>query len=254
MFDYDRIAAEYARHRRVNPEVLRRLTAGLGPTAKVLEVGCGTGNYLIAIRELVGCSCWGIDPSMEMLAQARARSGQVQLLQGRAEQLEFPDGQFDFVFSVNVIHHVGDRGRSFREAWRMLRHGGRACTVTDSEWVIRHRQPLSVYFPETVEIDLARYPRIEELRANMQEAGFANVSEETVEFTCEVRDIGPFRDKAFSCLRIIPEDAFRRGIERMEKDLLTGPITGVSRYTHVWGVKPLSSSHRGHERGGLGHG
>ena len=136
----------------------------------------------------------------------------------------------------------------------MLRHGGRACTVTDSEWVIRHRQPLSVYFPETVEIDLARYPRIEELRANMQEAGFANVSEETVEFTCEVRDIGPFRDKAFSCLRIISKDAFRRGIERMEKDLLTGPITGVSRYTHVWGVKPLSSSHRGHERGGLGHG
>ena len=245
MIDYDRIASEYDRHRRVNPEVLRRLTAGLGPTAKVLEVGCGTGNYLIAIRELVGCSCWGIDPSMEMLAQARARSGQVQLLQGKAEQLEFPDGQFDFVFSVNVIHHVGDRGRSFREAWRMLRHGGRTCAATDSEQDIRRRRPLAVYFPETVEVDLARYPRIQELRAGMQEAGFAHVAEEMVEFAYEIRDIGSFRDKAFSCLRLIPDEAFRRGIERMEKDLLTGPIVGVSRYTLVWGVKPLPSSHRG---------
>jgi len=245
MIDYDRIASEYDRHRRVNPEVLRRLTAGLGPTAKVLEVGCGTGNYLIAIRELVGCSCWGIDPSMEMLAQARARSGQVQLLQGKAEQLAFPDGQFDFVFSVNVIHHVGDRGRSFREAWRMLRHGGRTCAATDSEQDIRRRRPLAVYFPETVEVDLARYPRIQELRAGMQEAGFAHVAEEMVEFAYEIRDIGSFRDKAFSCLRLIPDEAFRRGIERMEKDLLTGPIVGVSRYTLVWGVKPLPSSHRG---------
>lgn len=244
MFDYDRIAAEYARYRRVNPEVLGRLIAGLGPAAKVLEVGCGTGNYLIAIREAVGCSCWGIDPSPEMLAQARARSDQVHLLPGKAEQLGFPDNQFDFVFSVNVIHHVGDRGRSFREAWRVLRPDGRSCTVTDSERVIRHRQPLSVYFPETVEVDLARYPRIEEIRAGMRGAGFANVAEEMVEFAYEVRDIGPFRDKAFSCLRLIPEEAFRRGIERMEKDLLAGPIAGVSRYTLVWGVKPLPSSHR----------
>ena len=121
MIDYDRIAAEYARHRRVHTEVLRRLTTGLQPTATVLEVGCGTGNYLIAIREVVGCSCWGIDPSAEMLAQARARSKQVQVLQGTAERLQFPDGQFDFVFSVDVIHHVGDRGRSFREGedWAM---------------------------------------------------------------------------------------------------------------------------------------
>jgi len=245
MFDYDRIAAEYARHRRIHPEVLRRLADGLLATAKVLEVGCGTGNYLIAIRELVGCSCWGSDPAREMLAQARARSEQVQLLQGKAERLEFPDGHFDLVFSVDVIHHVGDRGRSFREAWRVLRHGGRSCTVTDSEWVIRNRQPLAAYFPETIEVDLARYPRIEELRAGMQEAGFADVAEEMVEFAYEVCDIGPFQDKPFSCLRLIQEDAFRRGIERMEQDLRAGPIAGISRYTLVWGVKPLTSSHRG---------
>jgi SAM-dependent methyltransferase len=245
MIDYDRMAAEYARHRRVHPVVLRRLIGGLGPTASVLEVGCGTGNYLVAIRELVGCSCWGVEPSAEMLARARARSEQVQLLQGRAEALEMPAGPFDLVFSVDVIHHVGDRGRLFGEAWRVLRPGGRSCTVTDSEWVIRHRQPLAVYFPGTVEVDLGRYPSIEALRGDMERAGFAEVEEEMVEFAYELGDIGPFRDKAFSCLQLIPEEAFRRGIERMEKDLLTGPIAGMSRYTLVWGVKPLSFNHRG---------
>jgi SAM-dependent methyltransferase len=241
MINYNRMAAEYARHRRVHPVVLRRLIGGLGPTASVLEVGCGTGNYLVAIRELVGCSCWGVEPSAEMLARARARSEQVQLLQGRAEALGLPDGQFDLVFSVDVIHHVGDRGRLFGEAWRVLRPGGRSCTVTDSEWVIRHRQPLAVYFPETVEVDLARYPSIEALRADMEEAGLANVEEGMVELPYELGDIGPFRDKAFSCLQLIPEDAFRRGMERLEKDLLAGPIVGVSRYTLVWGLKPLPS-------------
>ena len=78
--DYGQIAAEYAEHRRIHPEVLRCLTSGLRPAAKVLEVGCGTGNYLGTIRERIGCSCWGTDPSAEMLAQAAVRSGDVQTL------------------------------------------------------------------------------------------------------------------------------------------------------------------------------
>jgi SAM-dependent methyltransferase len=235
--DYNQIAADYARHRRVHPEVLRRLTTGLGPTDTVLEVGCGTGNYLVAIREAIGCPCWGIDPSQEMLARA-ARSGQVHLSLGTAEDLAVPPGSFDLLFSVDVIHHVGDRARFFRQAARALRTGGRLCTVTDSEWVIRHRRPLAVYFPETVAVDLARYPRLPELRADMGAAGFAELSEETVEFASELSDLGPFRARAFSCLRLIPEGAFRRGIEQMERDVQAGPIPCVSRYTLVWGSRP----------------
>jgi SAM-dependent methyltransferase len=233
--DYDQMAAEYAEHRRIHPEVLRCLTSVLRPTAKVLEVGCGTGNYLGAIREQIGCFCWGTDPSAEMLAQAAARSGHLQLSRGRAEALDFPAGHFDLVFSVDVIHHIGDRGRFFQEAGWVLRRGGRVCTVTDSEWVICHRQPLATFFPETVAVDLARYPRIHDLRTNMEDAGFVEIAEWTVEFAYELGDLGPFRAKAFSCLRLIPEGAFQRGLGRMEHDVLAGPIPCVSRYSLVWG-------------------
>ena len=47
--DYQRQAASYARHRGVNPAVLAALGDRLGATARVLEVGCGTGNYIGAL-------------------------------------------------------------------------------------------------------------------------------------------------------------------------------------------------------------
>src|SRR3712207_7697189 len=40
---------------------------------------------------------------------------------GRAEGLPVPDASFDLVYSVDVIHHVGDRPAAFREAARVLR-------------------------------------------------------------------------------------------------------------------------------------
>jgi ubiquinone/menaquinone biosynthesis C-methylase UbiE len=239
VIDYDQIASEYARHRQVHPEVLRSLlsTSRVGRASKVLEVGCGTGNYIVALEALAGCSCWGIDPSGQMLSRARERSRTTHFQLGQAERLDFPQDFFDLVFSVDVIHHVGDRLAYFREAYRVLRAGGKGCTVTDSEWIIRHRQPLAVYFSETVEIELSRYPRIAELREIMERVGFGEMTESTVEFAYPLTDLQAYRDKAFSALHFIPEEAFQRGIERMERDLCTGLIQCLSRYLLLWGTK-----------------
>jgi len=242
--DYDVLAASYARHRQVHPGVLQELCQAVTQESQVLEVGCGTGNYVLALQSLVGCDCWGIDASEEMLAQARARSTAVQFQHGHAEHLEFDRGRFDLVFTVDVIHHVGDRPAYLNEAHRVLRPSGRICTATDSEWVIRHRRPLAAYFPETIEVELARYPRIVDLRAMMEQAGFGEIDEHMVEFPYLLTDIQAYRDKAFSTLHLIPEPAFRRGIEKMEQDLSRGPIPCVSRYTMVWGKNWLREGRR----------
>lgn len=239
MLDYHIIATEYTRHRKVHPEVLRSLlsTSGVGSASKVLEVGCGTGNYIIALEALAHCSCWAVDPSAKMLSRARERSAKGTFQLGKAERLDFPQDVFDLVFSVDVIHHLDNRSGYFREGYRVLRLGGKVCTVTDSEWIIRHREPLAVYFPETVEVDLGRYPRITELREVMERVGFGEITENTVEFAYQLTDIQAYRDKTFSSLYVIPEEGFRRGIERMERDLRIGPIKCVSRYLLLWGVK-----------------
>jgi len=239
MTDYDKIATEYARHRRTHPEILRDLllTSRVGDASRVLEVGCGTGNYIVALEALGGCSGWGTDASEQMLSKARERSTTVNFQIGKAADLDFPQGFFDLVFSADVIHHVDDRPAHYREACRVLKEGGKICTVTDSEWIIRHRKPLAVYFPETVEADLSRYPSIAELREIMGQAGFAEITENTVEFAYQLTDVQAYRDKAFSVLHLIAEEAFRKGIRRMERELHSGPLECVSRYVLLWGAK-----------------
>jgi len=239
MIDYNKIACEYGKHRQVHPEVLRGLlfAGAIGRASRVLEVGCGTGNYIRALQQASGGSCWGIDPSRDILARARKRPSKVNFQLGRAERLDFPQDFFDLVFSVDVIHHLRDRAEYFQEAYRVLKADGKLCTVTDSEWIIRHRRPLSAYFPETVEADLARYPRIAELRESITRVRFVDIAEDTVEFAYELTDAGAYYDKAFSSLHLIPEDAFQKGIDRMAQDLNRRPIQCVSRYLLLWGTK-----------------
>jgi len=95
--DYEALAKRYAEHRRVHPEVLACLRAPMTQAARVLEVGCGTGNYICALKELVGCECVGLDPSAAMLEKLRERACEVHAVKGSAEQLGLPEQSFDLV-------------------------------------------------------------------------------------------------------------------------------------------------------------
>jgi ubiquinone/menaquinone biosynthesis C-methylase UbiE len=238
--DYDQAAGEYAAHRRVHGGVLRTLAEQrrLRSGATVLEVGCGTGNYISALSKRANCVPYGLDPSAGMLARAQSRSEPVTWLLGRAEHLPFAGDALDLLFSVDVIHHVVDKGAFYREAERTLCPGGWVCTVTDSAEIIQRREILSGYFPETVEIELARYPRIAQLESWMMEAGLVDLELVTVEESFQVTSAQPFRDRVFSSLHLIPEDAWQAGLERLERDLARGPLRGASRYACVWGRKP----------------
>lgn len=235
--DYDPLAAEYARHRQVHPGVLQGLAEALCPGDQVLEVGCGTGNYIVALASLGGCACWGVEPSVGMRSRARERSAAVQFQVGSADRLGVPAGWFDLAFSVDVVHHLPDPLAYLQEAGRALKPGGRLCTVTDSASIIRGRQPLATYFPETVEADLGRYPSIAHLRALYGRAGFGDLAERSVECAYLLTDLGAYRDRAYSVLHLISEQAWQRGLARMEQDLQAGPIPCLSRYTMLWGVK-----------------
>jgi ubiquinone/menaquinone biosynthesis C-methylase UbiE len=237
--DYEQGAGAYAVHRRAH-EPLVRVLAGRcqgGPDFRVLEVGCGTGNYANALAARLGCSLYGLDPAAGMLIQARGRSRAVSWLQGRAEALPLALGSVDLIYSVDVIHHVADKAAFFQGAARLLRPGGWVCTATDSEEIIQRREILSGYFPETVPVELARYPRIGELQAWMADAGLGEMAVIPVEESYEVTSAQAFRDKAFSSLHLIAESAWQRGLARLEADLTTGAVRGVARYACVWGQR-----------------
>jgi len=241
--DYDHLAAKYATHRQVHPDVLRALAEAVQSEHTVLEVGCGTGNYITSLAATTGCQGWGIDPSPEMLARAqrqldaRSLKPTVRMSLGRGENLGVPDEQFDLVFSVDVIHHVQDHQAYLQDAHRALKPGGQICTATDSEWIIRHREPLATYWPETVDVELERYPRISHLEGLYRKAGFSALKRELVEHRAALAGIQAYRDKAFSSLHLICESAFQRGLSRLEQDFARGPVPLVSRYVLLWGTK-----------------
>jgi len=236
---YEEIASDYSRHRNVHPEVLDSLitTGPIHANSRVLEIGCGTGNYIGALIESVGCQCWGIDPSGQMLARATKRLPTANITCGLAENLAFSDESFDLVYSVDVVHHITDRKKAFSEASRILRPSGRLCIATDSEDILRNRQPLSIYFPETVEVELSRYPAIDLLKTELIGAGFTELTDTVVEISTVLPDIEPYRAQVFSSLRLISKKAFARGMARLESDFHKGPITWVSRYLMLWGTK-----------------
>ncbi|MGZ8695352.1 MAG: class I SAM-dependent methyltransferase [Gaiellaceae bacterium] len=237
--DYETFAAAYAEHRRADPAVVRALVDGarITASARVLEVGAGTGNYAVAVHEATGAACVGVEPSDAMREVAAGRSGEVRFLAGHAEKLPFSDGVFDAVFSVDVAHHIGDLDRAFAEAARVLRAGGRLCVATDDEESIRARVH-AAYFPETVAVELARYPTIGRLDELLRTAGLEPHRVERTASAYELADVMPFRELAFSSLALIGEDAHRAGLERLEADLARGPVAAVDSHVLVWAAKP----------------
>jgi ubiquinone/menaquinone biosynthesis C-methylase UbiE len=232
----EHIASDYARLRNLHCPLVAALVSGSGVHAgsRVLELGCGTGNYICAIRSQTSCRAWGIDPSIEMLSKARSQGPDVAWICATAEDTGLTNVQFDFVFNVDAIHHFQDRARVFSGINRLLLETGTMCIATDSEEIIRKRTPLSIYWPETVELELARYPRIGALETELRNAGFANLRHEEVGATGWLNDLSPYRAKAFSALRLLSEQTFVRGLEHLEADLAKGPIRSVSRYLLLW--------------------
>ena len=238
--DYDRLAADYASHRKVQPVLLAALLQGAQPTRDtvVAEVGCGTGNYIGAVQAAVGCTCWGVEPSAAMLTTARRRWHPVHFVQAPAETLDLPAASVDFIFSVDVIHHVGDVAAYFRAAAQALRPGGRICTATDAPEMIARRRPLAAYFPGTVAADLARYPTPATLEHAMTAAGLVHVTAQEVEYIYPLCDAAPIRARAYSCLHLISDEEFHAGLARMEEDLESEPIDVLSEYLLLWAQRP----------------
>ena len=100
------------------------------------------------------------------------------------------------------------------------------------------RGATSGHFPETVEIELTRYPRLAQLEACMATAGLATLDMVMVEAPLQVTSAQPFRDRASSSPCLIPDDALQAGVQRLERDLASGPIRGDSFCACVWGRKP----------------
>jgi len=181
-----------------NPTALAKLNAG----EVVLDLGSGGGIDVLLSARRVGPTgkAYGLDMTDEMLALAnenKCKAGveNVEFLKGEIEHIPLPDNSIDVIISNCTINLSADKDRVLREAFRVLKPGGRLAVsdvVTGGEmpaevrqsvllWVgcvagaleeIEYRNKLAAAGFERIELEPTRVYRVEDAREIPARQGF----------------------------------------------------------------------------------
>lgn len=166
------------------------------PAGQILDVATGTADLALAAARRDGGQIVGVDLSLAMLKQGRAKvqranlNGRVHLLPGDALALPFPEGTFDAVVNAFLLRNLPDRTAAFAEMARVVRPGGKIVCLEIAyphfppwralfrlyfdrfipllgRWLTR-AAPAYRYLPHS----LARFPPPEEVLAALVESGW----------------------------------------------------------------------------------
>jgi arsenite methyltransferase len=160
-----------------NPTALAALQEG----ETVLDLGSGGGIDVLLSAKRVGPTgkAYGLDMTDEMLALAnenkrRAGAENVEFLKGEIEQIPLPDASVDVIISNCVINLSGDKRKVLKEAFRVLKPGGRFAV---SDVVVRGNVPPAVKSSMELWIGCVAGALEEQEFLNLlQEVGFAKPS------------------------------------------------------------------------------
>jgi arsenite methyltransferase len=159
-----------------NPTAL----AQLNPGETVLDLGSGGGIDVLLSAQRVGPTgfAFGLDMTDEMLTlaranQARAGATNVEFLKGDIESIPLPDNSVDVIISNCVINLAADKSKVLREAYRVLKPGGRFAV---SDVVARRDVPVEIRRSAELWMGCVAGALHEaEYAALMQAAGFVDV-------------------------------------------------------------------------------
>jgi SAM-dependent methyltransferase len=128
--------------------------ASVAPGQRVLDVGCGTGALTTELVHRLGASSVAaVDPSDQFADAARKRHPGVEVQVAPAEELPFPDGEFDASLAQLVVHFMDDPARGLAEMARVARRGG---LVAACVWDHAGKQtPLAPFWQAVHELDAA---------------------------------------------------------------------------------------------------
>jgi len=162
-----------------NPTALAELAAG----ETVLDLGSGGGIDVLLSARRVGPTgkAYGLDMTDEMLALAeenKRRSGlaNVEFLKGEIESIPLPDESVDVIISNCVINLSGDKDRVLKEAFRVLKPGGRFAV---SDVVVRGEMPATIRKSMELWVGcIAGALSEDDYRAKLAKAGFDGIGVE----------------------------------------------------------------------------
>ncbi|MFT4542439.1 MAG: ubiquinone/menaquinone biosynthesis C-methylase UbiE [Planctomycetota bacterium] len=158
-------------------DVVRQVIAAMEikPGQQTLDMGCGNGwGTRLLGQAAPGAGAVGIDVSKGMIAEAESLHDytyRARYEHGSFEALDFKDGKFDRVFSMEAIYYAVDLDKSLSEMHRVLKSGGAADIVIDCFEESEH----TAGWPESCGLPMHRLTEAD-WKNRFEAAGFANVS------------------------------------------------------------------------------
>jgi 2-polyprenyl-3-methyl-5-hydroxy-6-metoxy-1,4-benzoquinol methylase len=107
------------------------------PGGRLLEVGCGNGEYLKRMKDL-GWDVQGVEPDMEAARIARELHG-VPVISGKLEEADIPDKSLDAIIMQHVLEHVPNPLTLLRQCFNLLKPGGQLIILTPNLESLGHR-------------------------------------------------------------------------------------------------------------------
>ncbi|MGE7933371.1 demethylmenaquinone methyltransferase [Viridibacillus arvi] len=184
-------------HKKWRKDTMNRMQ--VKPGSKALDVCCGTADWTINMAEAVGETgqVTGLDFSQNMLNVGIEKTKsypQINLIQGNAMELPFPDNSFDYVTIGFGLRNVPDYMQVLSEINRVLKPGGMAvCLETSQSEIPGYRQLFRIYFKYIMPIfgklfaksykeyswlqeSAGEFPGMKQLKKMFEQVGFKNVN------------------------------------------------------------------------------
>jgi ubiquinone/menaquinone biosynthesis C-methylase UbiE len=186
---YNKIGIGYNSTRQADPHLLERMHAllELKTDGHYLDIGCGTGNYTIALQQK-GLQFTGVEPSDIMLEQAKAKSKNIAWIKGTAENIPFDNETFDGALGSLTLHHWQNIEQGFKELFRVLKPGSPLVFFTSlpeqtaGYWLMH-------YFPRLIKASSQNLPSLEFLKTCGDKAGLKFITQENYFVKEDLRDL-----------------------------------------------------------------
>lgn len=238
---YDKIGFNYNSTRKADPHILERIFYHLSPVKekKYLDIGCGTGNYTIALHQK-GIDMVGVDPSLEMLKVAKSKNDTIEWKLGKAEAIPIENEKVDGIIVCLTLHHWKNLKQGFKELFRILNTTGKIIIFTSTPlqmqgyWLNRH-------FPKMMKDSILQMPSYEKIEKSMAQNGFEIIKTEPYFVKKDLQDLFLYSGKhrpelylnksirqgisSFSSLSNAKE--VEKGLENLANDIETRTISTI---------------------------
>jgi len=212
---------------------------------KVLDFGCGTGNYLFQLSIKYTCELYGLEPSDGMRQKAIDKNKKLTIVAGNHENIPFADNFFDLIYMTDVIHHVTDLNVLFKTLNSKIVINGFVCILTESYEQIGSRW-YNKYFPSLVENEKKRYPDISDITQSAKNQKFELYCIDTInhgnEHIVTSEFIRMVEEKNYSMFGQLNDEEYTNGLKELRKDINQTIISAEHGESIIWLKKKASNN------------